>query len=321
MLQSKLTKILLPDLYRREKLSLRQIANELKIGKTTVKRYLQRYKIEIRSSKEGQKLRLKQDGKFGGYIKDKLTKKQNQFLIGTLLGDGTLYLSKRNTNARLKIQHSEKDKEYLKFKYFVLKNFVTGKIMEEKNFNKKIKKHYSSLSFITTTHPEFTEFHKLFYKKGKRVVANEILNKLTPFALAIWIMDDGYYNKVGKFIELYTMSYTYKEHLMLRNWFEKKHGIFPQIVHHKQSNKYYLRFNCLDTQKLVRIIKPYIIPSMERKIGLEIQKATPLFLKKYFLQNFRPEKTLNPLYKKCKPFNQKELELIQKECNKYEAIR
>jgi len=41
----------------------------------------------------------------------------------------------------------------------------------------------------------------------------------------------------------------------------------------------------------------------------------------YYLQQFRPDKTLDPKYKKCKPFNQKELELIQKECNKYEAIR
>ena len=41
----------------------------------------------------------------------------------------------------------------------------------------------------------------------------------------------------------------------------------------------------------------------------------------YYLQQFRPDKTLDPKYKKCKPFNQKELELIQKECNNYEAIR
>jgi len=39
--------------------------------------------------------------------------------------------------------------------------------------------------------------------------------------------------------------------------------------------------------------------------------------KRYYLQNFKPDKTLDSSYKKCKPFNQKELELIQKECNKY----
>jgi len=269
---------LLYDLYSGEKLSMGQIAKRLEIGKTSVKRYLQKYEIKIRNSKEGQKLRLKLDGKFGGYIKDKLTKKQKQFLIGTLLGDGTSSLGRRNTNARLKIQHTDKDKDYLEFKHSVLKNFVTGKIIKETNLNRKTKKYYSSLLFITTTHPEFTKFHKLFYRRKKKVVTAEVLRKLTPFGLAVWIMDDGYYNREHKFIDLYTMNYTYKEHSIMQNWFRDKYGIFPKINYHKQVDKYYLRFNLLDTQKLVKIIQPYIINSMKRKIGLEIQKAiSPFF--------------------------------------------
>ncbi|MDP3052441.1 MAG: anaerobic ribonucleoside-triphosphate reductase activating protein [bacterium] len=39
--------------------------------------------------------------------------------------------------------------------------------------------------------------------------------------------------------------------------------------------------------------------------------------KKYFLQQFKPEKTINPKYEKYKPFSQKQLETIQKECKKY----
>lgn len=37
----------------------------------------------------------------------------------------------------------------------------------------------------------------------------------------------------------------------------------------------------------------------------------------YYLQQFRPEKTIDPAYEKCKPFSQDELELIQKVCNLY----
>jgi len=37
----------------------------------------------------------------------------------------------------------------------------------------------------------------------------------------------------------------------------------------------------------------------------------------YFLQNFRPGKTLNPKFQNYKPFTQKQLEVIQKECQKY----
>ncbi len=37
----------------------------------------------------------------------------------------------------------------------------------------------------------------------------------------------------------------------------------------------------------------------------------------YYLQQFRPEKTLDPEYEKCKPFNQEELESIERGCNAY----
>lgn len=257
---------LLYDLYFKRKLSMRQIAQRLKIGKTSVRRYLQRYKIKIRDSKVGQKLRLQQDGKFGGYLSEKLTNEQKQLLIGTLLGDDSLYLGRRNTNARLKVQHGEKDKDYLKFKYSILENFVTGRIIKERRVNKKIGKYYSSLVFITTTHPEFTRFYKLFYKRKKKIVTSEILKRLTPFGLAAWIMDDGHYNKIGKFMDLYTMNFTYKEHLIMQEYFKKKYRISPKINYHKQADKYYLRFNLSDTQKLVKIVRPYIIDSMKRKI-------------------------------------------------------
>ena len=79
-----------------------------------------------------------------------------------------------------------------------------------------------------------------------------------------------------------------------------------------------------------------VIPTIHTKedivqITKEISPA-----KKYFLQNFRPEKTIDQKFEKIKPFtqanvvsaasqgktkssssNQEELELIQKECNKY----
>jgi pyruvate formate lyase activating enzyme len=39
--------------------------------------------------------------------------------------------------------------------------------------------------------------------------------------------------------------------------------------------------------------------------------------KRYFLQQFRAKVTLDPKFKKCKPFTQEEMEELKKECNKY----
>jgi hypothetical protein len=52
-----------------------------------------------------------------------VSKKQREILIGTILGDG--YLQKTGKrNARLKLEHSEKQKDYIFWKYEELKNLM-----------------------------------------------------------------------------------------------------------------------------------------------------------------------------------------------------
>jgi len=91
-----------------------------------------------------------------------------------------------------------------------------------------------------------------------------------------------------------------------------------------------------DIKKSVEIIKnssldyefrTTVVPTVHNKediikIARELSKPTRLRQgfggqRKYYLQNFRPEKTIDPKFKKIKPFNQKQLESIQKECQKY----
>lgn len=263
----KLTKGDLYRLYHQENLSTGQIANKLCVGKTSVIRYLHKHNIKIRCSKDGQMLRLLKDGKFGGYLIKKLNERQTQFTLGTLLGDGTLWLGKRSKNARMKIQHSGKDMEYIKFKRDLLNDFVTGLIRKDTHNNKKVNKTYHSYYFVTKTHPEFTKFYRQFYKDCKKILTKSVLQQLSPFGLAIWIMDDGHYNKKGKYMDIYSMSFTEEENQVIIEWFKERFGIKPSINFHKQCQKTYLRFNQEDTKKLIKIIKPHVIESMKRKIA------------------------------------------------------
>ncbi|MBT3985718.1 hypothetical protein HOD38_02555 [archaeon] len=256
--------------YIKKKLSIRQIAKKLQIGSTSVDRYLKKYNIQTRKSIEGQKLRLLKIGKFGGYLNEKLSEEQNQFVFGTLLGDGTLGIGKRNTQARLKIEHSSKDSSYVEYKARLLGNFVTGGINTYSKYNKKNDKKYTCTYFITKTHPEFTKIHKIFYKRKIKVLKKEVLDIIGELGLAIWIMDDGYYNKKSRFIEIYTMNFDYHEHLTIQKWFKEKYNIYSKICWHKQSERFYLRFNQKDTAVLIEHIKPYIVAGMERKMGKEI---------------------------------------------------
>ncbi|MBZ1348427.1 MAG: anaerobic ribonucleoside-triphosphate reductase activating protein [Candidatus Nealsonbacteria bacterium] len=60
-----------------------------------------------------------------------------------------------------------------------------------------------------------------------------------------------------------------------------------------------------------------VVPVLHTKEDV-IQMAKDISpAKRYFLQNFRPEKTIDPEYEKCRSFNQEELKSIQKGCNKY----
>jgi len=48
---------------------------------------------------------------------------QKQVILGSILGDG--YMRKK-TNAHLQITHSYKQKDYVDWKYKILKNFVSS---------------------------------------------------------------------------------------------------------------------------------------------------------------------------------------------------
>jgi pyruvate formate lyase activating enzyme len=60
-----------------------------------------------------------------------------------------------------------------------------------------------------------------------------------------------------------------------------------------------------------------VLPGIHTKEDiLQIAKELPP-VKKYYLQNFRPKKTVDPACEKIKPYSQKQLERLQKESNKY----
>jgi len=108
-----------------------------------------------------------------------LTETQKYFVVGTVLGDGCLAPNSWGKNFRLKIEHCVKQKDYLFWKYNLLKNFSIS--------NPKYYHQNKSWSFRTISHPDFTQLAGIFYdeKRKKRVV--ESLQKYIqhPLVLAV----------------------------------------------------------------------------------------------------------------------------------------
>ena len=190
--------------------------------------------------------------------------KQREYLYGSLLGDDTLRMPADGKYPFLAVCHSHKQKEYLEWKYDIWKQIVPSGI---KNVHIKLKneKIYRAYQFTTAAHPDFLEVYNLFYKNNKKRVTKEILDKLTPFSIAVWYMDDGYYRKSRGRAQLSTNSFSYKENLIIQKYFNKIWHIFSNIGT-SDSGTNYIWFNTGNTIKFIKIIKDYIIPYFKYKI-------------------------------------------------------
>lgn len=64
-------------------------------------------------------------------------------------------------------------------------------------------------------------------------------------------------------------------------------------------------------------LRSTILPKIHTKEDIVDMAKWIRNAKVYYLQQFRPEKTIDPEYEQYKPFSQEELKSIQKECSKY----
>lgn len=201
-----------------------------------------------------------------------LTTKQRSLIIGSLLGDGTMRLGKNAINANFKIEHGLAQKDYVLWKYEVLKPWIfSGPKISYRYDNNRLK-YEKSWWFRTIRHPFITEIYKEFYSEegyrtGRKIIPIKITEYLNPFALAIWIMDDGSYS--NKKIDISTYSFSLHEINILQKCLKNNFGIIAK--YYRDRNKgYRMYFNQEETKKLVKITYPYIsrIPSMTYKVGI-----------------------------------------------------
>ncbi len=191
-----------------------------------------------------------------------LSQEQHDLLIGSLLGDASI--RQRNKNCCFRVSHSIKQKNYINWKFDLLKDLRVSEFKERKRILNK--REINMINLVTKTHPMFNYYRNLFYKNKKKTINKEILDQINPRSLAIWICDDGSYDNRQGYIVLCTNSYSLKEHELMKQFFKKRFGLNPTIGF-RDRKYYYLRFKQEDSKKLIQIIKPFIPKSMKYKIG------------------------------------------------------
>jgi hypothetical protein len=187
-------------------------------------------------------------------------------IIGSLLGDARLECRSaglRNpVTARLRVHHGEKQKEYVFWKYKVLKNLVLKAPRKILWDNPKRNLHEISWYFHSRSLKEFGILYKYFYRENIKILPEGIFDLLTPQMLAVWFMDDGSNNKTG--FTLNTHGFSREEELQIIEFLRKSYNIFATMV--RDRTKFKIAIGANECSKLKTIIQPFIIPSMTYKI-------------------------------------------------------
>lgn len=121
--------------------------------------------------------------------------------------------------------------------------------------------------FRTYTHSSFNWIYDRFYPQKRKIIPKFLESYLSPMALAIWIMDDGslYKNRGIKFC---TNSFTLKEVQYLANLLKIKYDLNTSIHKTGIVNQYNLYIPKSNLVNLIKIVQPYIHPTMYYKLGI-----------------------------------------------------
>lgn len=247
-----LTRKVLEELYHRQLETTDQIAKELGVKEYHILTYLKRHGIR----------KIERWERYG--IK-KFNRNQNEYLHGSLLGDDCLVLPADGKYPYLQVIHSSKFGDYVRWKYKFWKKLVRNGI---KRVPSKVgNKTFSTHRFRTAAHPGFLSFYQKLYKHGKKQITKEWLNNLTPLALAIWYMDDGYFRQKRGRIYFITLAFGGKGNRIIRDYFLSKWRIKARLQKVSRGrDKYYLWMNTGNSIKFTKIIAPYILPCFSYKI-------------------------------------------------------
>ena len=152
-----------------------------------------------------------------------LSEIQRKVLLGSLMGDGCLIENSSQSNYRFQVEHCDKQKAYVFWKYEIFKNFV----LTPPTFRPDTK----SWKFRTFSHNEFSRYHRVFYHERRKMLPESLEFLADPLICAVWFMDDGGSSRSGCLIN--TQNFTDGEVMRLKNFFQSEIDI-PSIL---QRNK------------------------------------------------------------------------------------
>lgn len=156
-----------------------QIAELLKVDKQVVQRASRTLDIP-------KNIYIRYKGKI---LYEDLTNIEFNVLIGGILGDTWIGKTKKSKNACGSFTHKLEHKEYVEYKYNLLKRLCSEPRIHNKKDNRSNRSYQQSFCKIATN-PAINTLREMFYINNIKVVHKDVI-EIGPLGLAIWFMDDG----------------------------------------------------------------------------------------------------------------------------------
>lgn len=206
-------------------------------------------------------------GRWSNLVYPVLSQRQREYVLGAVLGDDTLTLRRVSTHAYLRATQSLAHRDYLMWKYRMMKDhvFTPPQVIE----NPRYERMHWSVYFCTRTTPELTALYRLCYPRNRKTVSRQWLMQLTALSVAVWYMDDGTFAPGRNFCMLYTGAFSYDQQRLMRDYLNDRWSIDGCVIQ-RNREQWCLRFTRRGTQQLLSVVEPHIhteVPSMRYKLG------------------------------------------------------
>jgi hypothetical protein len=217
------------------------------------------------------------------------SKQQSQLLIGTLLGDASIF--KVKTRCGLNFTHCEEQEEWLNLKQHALTGFQwTGRNHGQQrigsiNSNGCINVHSKVSAGLNAYHTSF------YPAGGKKIVPRDLIEEnFSPLMMAAWYLDDGTYQSGSAM--LCTDNFASDDVKWLAEFLNSK-----ELTCTVRSPNYRprIQFTMAATRTLVQMIGAYVPPSMRYKVS----SIAPLY--NPYLWNLEPPSVFYDEVQECRP--------------------
>jgi recombination protein RecA len=198
----------------------------------------------------------------------RLSPQQWQVVLGSLMGDGNLSPSRNGVGTRFRLGHGPKQVAYLDWKASLFANISQSRSQRSNG----------AVHLDLTPLPELSELRDaVYFGDGKKHLSEEYLKALTPLALAIWYMDDGYFTLRSKGVQARTeggsgrveicvdaMTIGTRDRLV--DYLRDTHGLDVKLISRGKRASQVIQFTTEASAKFQQIVAPYVHPSMAYKL-------------------------------------------------------